>query len=285
MKVVPFSVPKISKQSFRFQDDRLPYFYDKLHQHPEIQIMLIVKSEGTLIAGDYVGRFEPGDLYIIGSGQAHVFRNDDIYRQHKSKVQAHSYSLYFGEDYFGEQFWQLDELESLRHLVKRADRGLKVLGSSKALVTDLMQQIQRQKGLERLLTFFQILNHLANSKELKPLSLSSHNPDYSNREGKRMNDILQFTFRESQRKIYIKEVADVANLSTEAFCRYFKVRTRKTYTNFLNEVRISKACQLIIQKDLSIQEICHQSGFNNLSNFNRIFRKVTGKTPTTYLGQ
>ena len=283
MKVVSFSVPKISKQAFRFQDDQLPYFYDKLHQHPEIQIMLILKSEGTLIAGDYVGRFEPDELYIIGSGQAHVFRNDDIYYQPKSRLKAHSYSIYFDENYFGEHFWQLDEMESVRNFSKRAERGLKVTGTSKEVVTNLIQLLLQQKGLEKLLSFFQVLNKLTNTKELKPLSVSSHNPDYSNREGKRMNEILQFTFRESHRKIYIDEVADIANLSTEAFCRYFKMRTRKTYTNFLNEVRISNACKLIIQKDLSIQEICWQSGFSNLSNFNRIFRKVTGRTPTTYL--
>jgi AraC-like DNA-binding protein len=245
--------------------------------------MLIVKSSGTLIAGDYVGRFEPGELYIIGSGQAHVFRNDDIYYQPKSRLKAHSYSLYFDENYFGEHFWQLDELESVRNFSKRADKGLKVTALTKEVVINLIQLINRQKGLDRLLSFFQILNKLASTKELKTLSVSSHNPDYSNREGKRMNEILQFTFRESYRKIYIHEVADVANLSTEAFCRYFKMRTRKTYTNFLNEVRISNACKLIIQKDLSIQEICWQAGFSNLSNFNRIFRKVTGKTPTTYL--
>lgn len=283
MKVVPFLVPKISKQAFRFQNDQLPYFYDKLHQHSEIQIMLILKSEGTLIAGDYVGRFEPGDVYIIGSEQAHAFRNDDIYYLSTNKLKAHSYSLYFDENYVGESFWQLDEMEAVRNFAKRADRGLKVTGKSKKAVIDLIQQIPQLKGIERLLSFLHILNHLANTKELKPLSVSSHNPDYSNKEGKRMNEILQFTFRESYRKIYIDEVADVANLSTEAFCRYFKLRTRKTYTSFLNEVRISNACKLIIQKDISMQEICHESGFSNLSNFNRIFKKVTGRTPTKYL--
>jgi AraC-like DNA-binding protein len=283
MKVLSFSVPKISRQAFRFQDDQLPYFYDKLHQHPEIQIMLILKGEGTLIACDYVGRFEPGELYIIGSGQAHVFRNDDIYYHPKSNLKAHSYSLYFDENYFGEHFWQLDEWESVRHFSKLAERGLKVTGTTRETVTNLIQLIHQQKGLDKLLSFFKILNELSNTKELKALSVSSHNSDYSNREGKRMNEILQFTFRESHRKIYIHEVADVANLSTEAFCRYFKMRTRKTYTNFLNEVRISNACKLIIQKDLSIQEICWRAGFSNLSNFNRIFRKVTGKTPTSYL--
>ncbi len=283
MKVLSFSVPKISRQAFRFQDDELPFFYDKLHQHPEIQLMFILKGEGTLVAGDFVGRFEPGELYIIGSAQAHVFRNDDIYYRPKSRLKAHSYSIYFDENYFGQHFWQLDEWESIRNFYKKADRGFKVIGKTKEEVTSLINLIPQQKGLDKLLSFFQILRALASTKELKALSVSSNNPDYSSREGKRMNEILQFTFRESHRKIYIHEVAYVANLSTEAFCRYFKTRTQKTYTNFLNEVRISNACKLLIQKDLSIEEICWQAGFSNLSNFNRIFRKVTGKTPTTYL--
>ncbi len=98
-----------------------------------------------------------------------------------------------------------------------------------------------------------------------------------------MNNILAFTFKESHRKIYIEEVAEVANLSEEAFCRFFKLRTRKTYTNFLNEMRVSQACKLLIANESSIQDICFQTGFSNLSNFNRIFKKVTGKTPSQYI--
>ncbi|MBK5280049.1 MAG: AraC family transcriptional regulator, partial [Bacteroidia bacterium] len=131
MKVLSFSVPKISKQAFRFQDDELPFFYDKLHQHPELQIMLILKSEGTLIAGDYVGRFESDELYIIGSGQAHVFRNDDIYYRTNGKLKAHSYSIYFDQNYVGEHFWQLDEFSTVRNFAEYAARGLQVVGTSK----------------------------------------------------------------------------------------------------------------------------------------------------------
>ncbi|MBK5280361.1 MAG: AraC family transcriptional regulator, partial [Bacteroidia bacterium] len=198
-------------------------------------------------------------------------------------LKAHSYSIYFDQNYVGEHFWQLDEFSTVRNFAEYAARGLHVVGTSKEKITELIIQIKKKKGLDKLVSFLQILNILANTKELKCLSVSSQNPSYSSREEKRMNEILRFTFRESHRKIYIHEVADVANLSTEAFCRYFKMRTRKTYTNFLNEVRISNACKFIIQKDLSIQEICYQSGFSNLSNFNRIFRKITHKTPTSYL--
>ena len=116
-----------------------------------------------------------------------------------------------------------------------------------------------------------------------PLSVASQYADTPIDEGKRMNEILNFTFKEGNRKIYLREVAEIANLSTEAFCRYFKLHTLKTYTTFLNEVRVSNACKLLLNPGVSIQEVCYQSGFQNISNFNRIFKRITGKAPSNYL--
>lgn len=284
MKVVTFQVPHTRKEAFRIQRDRLPHFYDKLHQHVEMQIMWIEKSEGTLIAGDYVGRFNPGDLYVIGSKQAHVFKNDAPYYELNENLEAVSLSVFFDEMYVGEDFWQLEEMEATRKLVEKAARGLKINGTSQTEVISLLKILPDQLGIEKLITFFKIIKILSETTEYRNLSVGAPFESYTSHEGKRMDDILQFTLKESHRKVYIEEVAKVANLTVEAFCRYFKTRTGKTYTNFLNEVRVSNACRLLIDKDLSIQDICFQSGFNNLSNFNRAFKKVTGKTPSSYLG-
>jgi AraC-like DNA-binding protein len=125
---------------------------------------------------------------------------------------------------------------------------------------------------------------LKGKNDFELLSVLSNSGKYSTNEGKRMNDILQFTFTNSHRKIYNEEVAQVANLSTEAFCRYFKTRTMKTYTTFLNEVRVSQASRLLINnRDKSISEICFETGFSNISNFNRVFKRITGKTPSQYI--
>ena len=126
---------------------------------------------------------------------------------------------------------------------------------------------------------------MACSEDLTYLSFAPLQSKPQIAEEKRMNDVLHFTFRQSHRKIKINEVAEVANLSSEAFCRYFKLRTRKTYTNFLNEVRISNACKMLIEGTQNIQSICYDSGFQNLSHFNRTFKKVTGKTPKAYLNK
>ncbi len=283
MKVIPFNVPKISREAFRLQVDKVPYLYDKLHQHPETQIMLIEKGEGTLIAGDYVGRFSEGDLFLIGGNQPHVFRNDASYYKSKSKVKAKAISLYFDEKYAGESFWLLDELQTAHQFLLNSGLGYRIEGSARENITRVIHELIQTKGIEKLILFFQLLKLLSESKTLVPLSVAPAQSNFSMGEGKRMNDILQFTFSKSHRKIKIEEVAEVAHLSPEAFCRYFKTRTQKTYTNFLNEIRISNACKMLIEKEKNIQEIGYEVGFSNLSHFNRTFKKVTGKTPKGYL--
>lgn len=244
--------------------------------------MLIEKGEGTIIAGDHVGRFSAGSLFLIGSSQPHVFRNDELYYKPRSKLRVQAISIYFDEQYAGESFWQLEELRRVHQFLLQAGTGYRVQGKTQAQLTPLIRELKSLKGINKLILFFQLLKVLAESRELHPLSITRHTANFTASEGKRMNDILQFTFNQSHRKIKIEEVAAVANLSAEAFCRYFKVRTRKTYTNFLNEVRISNACKMLIEKENNIQEICYDTGFANLSHFNRTFKKVTGKTPSSY---
>ncbi|MBS1508245.1 MAG: helix-turn-helix domain-containing protein [Bacteroidetes bacterium] len=282
MKVVDFRVPKIKKEAFRIQEDVGKFFYDQLHQHPEIQLMLILEGEGTLIAGDYVGRFGSGDLFVLGSGLPHVFRSDKKYYELGSKLRTKAVSIYFNEHYWGDSFWQLEELKLLRKFVARSAQALQITGKKKDSVAAMMCELKNKQGIDKLILFFSMLKELIQIKGATPLAVAPRANKIDSSEGKRMNAILSFTFRESHRKIYIKEAADVAHLSVEAFCRYFKVHTRKTYTAFLNEVRVSNACQLLIGKDYSISEVSAMSGFANLSNFNRIFKRVTGKSPSRY---
>lgn len=282
MKVVPFQVPQTTQQAFRLQKDSLRFFYDQLHQHSEWQVMLIIQGEGTLVAGDYIGRFESGDVFIIGGNQPHVFRSDESYYQSKSKKRVESISIYFNEAYLGATLWNVDEMKPVRKFFQKAQLGLKILGAAKTKVTNQILELQTQKEIKRLTLFLEMLHTFHTAKEVQPLSVSAENGK-GMREEKRMNDVLHFTFHESHRKIYLTEVAAVANLSVEAFCRYFKSRTRKTYTYFLNEVRVSQACKLLANTYKSIQTISYEAGFENVSNFNRVFKKVVGCSPSHYL--
>jgi AraC-like DNA-binding protein len=210
-----------------------------------------------------------------------VFRSDKNYFQAKSKLKSKAISIYFNEDYLGSSFWQLEEMKSIKKFISRTSRGIQFLDKPKETAASIIYKMKDANGVDKLVLFLSLVKKLAESKG-KFLAVSPSG-DFKTEEGKRMNAILQFTFRESHRKIYLDEVADIANLSVEAFCRYFKQHTQKTYTNFLNEVRVSSACRLLINKDLTVQDVCYQAGFNNLSNFNRIFKRVIGKQPSKYL--
>src|SRR5882724_11161699 len=139
MRVVPFRIPRSSQEAFRVQVDDIPYLYNHLHQHPELQVTLIQQSEGTLLAGDYLGRFAAGDVFIIGSGQPHVFRNDEKY--FRGEGRAISISIFFDDSTLGENFWQLPELNFLRQFLHNSFGGFRVVGSKRELLTEKLMAL------------------------------------------------------------------------------------------------------------------------------------------------
>jgi len=276
MKVVPFQIPKNTAEAFRVQVDDMPHLYNHLHQHPEIQLTLIKESNGTLIAGDYVGPFHAGDVFVIGGNQSHVFRNDEKFFSKKSRAVA--ITIFFDETTFGKNFWLLEEMKSLQQFLKTSSGGFRITGKKKKLLAEKLSLVVNADGIDRLIIFLEILKILGSRKEMQPLSKTIIQRNIKSYDGNRLNKVIEFTFKEFQRQITLKEVSALANLSPEAFCKYFKTRTRRTYINFLNEIRINHACRLLTE-DKSIAGICFDCGFTNLSNFNRIFKKVKKMSP------
>lgn len=283
MKIVPFKIPKDTAEAFRIQVDDLPHLYNHLHQHPEIQLTLIKKSYGTLIAGDYVGPFNEGDVFVIGPNQPHVFRNDKSFFKKKSK--AVTVSVFFDESTFHPSFWQLPELKSLQNFLRNCNGGYRITGAKKRVVGEMLDKLAAADGIDKLIFFLELLKQLTAKKNIESLSKQIIQRNIKNYDGKRLNKVLEFTFHEYHRTIKLQEVAAVANLSVEAFCKYFKTRTRKTYISFLNEIRINNACKLLTEEDKSIADICYETGFSNLSNFNRIFKKIKDVSPRDYRNQ
>jgi len=276
MKVVPFQIPKNTAEAFRVQVDDTPHLYNHLHQHPEIQLTVIKESNGTLIAGDYVGPFHAGDVFVIGGNQSHVFRNEEKFFRKKSRAVA--ITIFFDESTFGKNFWLLEEMKSLQQFLKTSSGGFRITGKKKKLLAEKLSMVVNADGIDRLIIFLEILKILGSRKEMQPLSKPIIQRNIKSYDGNRLNKVIEFTFKEFQRPITLKEVSDLANLTPEAFCKYFKTRTRKTYINFLNEIRINHACRLLTE-DKSIAGICYDCGFTNLSNFNRIFKKIKKMSP------
>lgn len=280
MKPIPFQIPQIRKEVFRVQSERLPYFYDKLHQHNEIQFTLIQSGQGTLVAGDFVGRFAPGDVFVIGKQLPHVFRSDSEY--FAGSLEVKSISVFFDESYAGSRFWETEEMENARYWLGKSSQGFIVEGATKQRATELMQVMEDTTGLTKLIKGLKLIQELSESRELSTMSLQDGTQFSQEMMGDRMDKVMSFSFQESYRAIAIEEVAALVSLTPSAFCRFFKLRTRKTYLTFLNEIRISQACQLLLTTDMPVSEICFQVGFNNLSHFNQSFRSLKNCTPTIH---
>ncbi len=283
MKVLPFKVPISEETSFRVQVDRMKHFYDKFHHHQEVQITWIQKSYGSLLMGNTIATFEENDLLVIGANVPHSFRNDEIFYKKNKKLTAEATSILFDENAFGKSFFDLPEMKNIKNFIKNADKGYRINGATKEEIIAQLKLIEEKNGPERFLILMEILNRLSFSKEVELLSNLSFLGNPTSSESKKLETVFQYMLDHHQRTIKLEEVAKVANLSVSAFCRFFKLRTRKTFSQFVNEFRISVACKKLLLDDFSISEICYEVGFTNLSNFNRQFKKITGFTPSEYI--
>ncbi|MCX7551930.1 AraC family transcriptional regulator [Xanthomarina sp. F2636L] len=276
MKVLPFKIPKPELANLVYQVDLEPYFYDKLHQHEDIQLSLIIQGEGTLIAGDAINHYKSGDIIILGSQQPHVFQSD-----RELADQSHMQSLFFTEDSFGTEFFRLEELTEIQVFFKRALHGFKAT-SHQEDIRMLFAKIENASKLERLIILLELLK-LLSICEYKSLSSFIYEKNFSVTEGERMRDVFDYTMTHFDKDITLESVASVANMTKNAFCKYFKKYTNKTYVVFLNELRIEHACKhLLTSQDITISDVAYKVGFNNISNFNRQFKKVKHKTPLIY---
>lgn len=257
-------------------------FYNQWHFHPEIELIYIHEGRGTRFIGTDVHRFEPGELFLFGSNLAHMWRCDPEYFLENSARKAEVTIIYFHHDFLGDKFFNVPELKSIESLLEKAKQGIKLTGDTKVRIKELMGKLSEAKGLERIITLLTILNTMANSKEKEYINSIYHEVNTERSEATRLNKVFQYVSDNFQRKISLSEIASVANLSTKGFCRYFKSKTRKTFYDFLLEVRVAHACNLLLEKDMSIYEVCYDCGFNNLSNFNRYFKKIMNKPPSEY---
>jgi AraC-like DNA-binding protein len=279
MKVLPFTIPKPKRDALILQEDKQPSFYEFLHQHEEFQISLIVHGQGTLIVGDGVGFYNTGDVIVLAGNLPHVFKSNIALGQ-----SSHMLSVFFTETSFGDEFFETEELKSLGSFFKKAENGFKVTSPSKKIIS-IFQNLQNVSKLDRFILFFELLKRINNAK-YDVLSSFISEKKYTDNEGQRMSAVFQYTMTHFREKISLEEIGREAAMTTNAFCKYFKKRTRKTYITFLNELRIEEACKLLReQKEMSITAIAEHSGFQNISNFNRKFKQLKQVTPREYGNQ
>ncbi len=274
MRPLPFKIPKNTKSAVHIEYDNLPHFYSAYHIHKELQLTLILKGNGLAYIGDQIQEFKEGDVYLLGQNLPHVFKNtntDGIV----------SVSIFFLPDFLGQPFLSLEETKPLTKLFDLSRLGIK-LEKNKEVITEKIKAMPRTKGLEQVVSILSILNLLATPTPTTHIVSHGYRGPKRSEDGQRINQVFDYIINHYHENIKLENIADIANLTPTAFCRYFKQRTRKTFSRYLNEIRIGQARKLISEKKSSISQICYLTGFKNLSNFNRQFKKITGLTPSEY---
>ncbi|MDP4116247.1 MAG: AraC family transcriptional regulator [Bacteroidota bacterium] len=273
-------LPLSTDSSFLYMCWECNYFDKPWHFHKDYELVLIDKTEGTRFIGDHVSHFKDGDLALIGPNIPHLYRNNENYYKNKGLV-AKSIFIHFTDDFLGKPFFDLPEMKLVRRLLDRASLGLDVLGKANKYVKQKLTEMKEEIPARRLLSLLDILIFLSNSNDLKYILSSGFTASNSNDTDK-INIVFQFIMENYTNDIYIEEIASRLNMSVASFSRYFKHHTRKTFSQYVTQIRIAHACRLLMEDNYNISEICYLSGFDNLSNYHRHFKKLLGVIPKEY---
>lgn len=282
MKAVRFVIPKTGGNSFQIQTDRSPHFYDTIHYHPEHQITVILKGEGTRFIGNHVDRFQPGEVYFIGKNVPHVFKCDSSYYEENKQLEAYSISIFFKDETFGLQFFEIPEMAHIKRLLKLASLGVRINGEDRDQTTEILKNITTQDGFQRFQSLLSILDICSKSDSLITLSSVRYISPSKDLENERINVVFQFLSNNFRQEITLSKIASIANMTPNAFCRYFKQRTGKAFTVFLNEMRIESSAKLIAGSQDNFGNIAQECGFNSISYFNRQFKRIMKSSPMAY---
>lgn len=276
MKVYPFKIPKPNNNALIYQEDIEVVFYDKLHQHDEIQISYIEKGNGTLLVGNSFTNYYTGNVFVIGSNVPHAFKSDTS-KNETSKM----LTLFFTKESFGTSFFKLEEFEEIESFFVNSLHGFQVK-SQLTEIKEIFNKLKKATKLERFIILIALLKLLSDS-DINLLSNYTYAKKLSDSEGKRMRKVFDYTLKNADQKISLDEIASVANMTKNAFCKFFKKRTNKTYINYLTELRIENACKILkSNKDMAIVDVAFKAGFYNISNFNRRFKELKKMTPLTF---
>ncbi|MCP9769618.1 AraC family transcriptional regulator [Lacihabitans sp. LS3-19] len=281
MKPLLQRLPNSKDSSFVYERYVSPYFETPWHYHEEYEIVLCDGGFGKKVVGNHTSEYQENDLMLLGSNLPHWFRADDIHYSIDSNPKPASIVLQFRLDSFGELFFELTEFASIKKVLEKARFGLAFYGKTRDILNERIRKNLEKSALEKFLGLFEILRIMADADEIKTLS-DIGMEGISSKDSERMSIVFDQIIQNFKEDISIEKIADEVNLSKAAFCRYFKARTQKTFVEYLIGVRLNHACKLLRETDKSVIEICYESGYKNLSNFNRQFRIHFNISPKQY---
>mgnify|MGYP006173569667 CR=1 FL=1 len=270
--------------SFQLKEVIQNRFDAPYHYHPAFELTLIISGEGKRFVGNHITDFHPGDLVLLGANLPHCWQNhrQDWLTETEDAQQAQALVIHFTQDFLGADFFNKPECRAIKQLLEKSRGGFAIQGPTQDRVVREMLALKELNPFTRLMSLLNILHLISTSgADTQAIDTNEVNYQLSSTDLDRINRIYAYVIANYTQEVHLDEVAHLANMTETAFCRYFKKKTRQTFIDFLNEYRVNQACKSL-QTSKGVTEICFDSGFNNVSHFNKTFKKVTGKSPKEY---
>jgi AraC-like DNA-binding protein len=245
------------------------------HFHPEYEIVYVEAESGFRHIGDHISKYEGSDIALIGPNIPHLNFDYGV----KSTVDT--VVVQMKENFLGQDFFSLPEIAGIKRLFEKAKSGLAFFGETKKIAGEKLKQLTLLPHFEQLVSLLEVFNLLAKSGEVEMLAARPVANASALKEQERLQKVYHFIETNYQLEININEVAKLCNLTTAAFCRYFKKSTHHTFTDFVNQFRINQAKKSLLQGK-NVTETCYESGFSSVSYFNRMFKKMIGENPSAF---
>jgi len=258
--------------AFEIEQQKLDFFW---HYHPEYELTLIVHGKGTRMVGDHHENFESGDLVFIGPDLPHTWMSDR-HMEGNCKVVVIQFTKELIQRFIG-----LEEDAKINGFLSDSKRGLTINSNNNDNVKNLIKALPSKTGIDKISVFLQIL-HLLSTLESRTLSSSFYQPLKGAENEKRINTVCQYIQKHSTEPLTIQKAASIIHLTPSAFCKFFKRITGKTFSDYVNDIRIANVCRDLIATDKQVSTIAFENGFDTLTYFNRIFLKKKGIKPSNY---
>lgn len=284
MKAVHLKVPAYSKFYIDARREQVSYFANPWHFHDELEITFVIKSEGTKFIGDHISEFKPGEIILLGSRLPHYWRNHSSYYQNTADKGAEAIIIRFNQDYAGSEFLKIPPMKPVLDLLNDAKRGIHIREPHPDLQQKLIDFLTLDEA-QRIIALTTILLSIATQKSYDYLCSIGYAHQYKSNDIEKIDAVYNYVLNNFKADLSLDDIALRCNMNTAAFCRYFKRKTGKTFVDFMNEIRLGNAAKLLLKGDLTIAEVAFESGFNNPSYFNRLFKRLKGLTPTEYQSQ
>lgn len=282
MKILQTEISPVISSHLSLIERDDAFFKAPFHFHPEMELVYILESFGKRIIGDTIEPFSPGDMVFIGSNLPHIWMNDEIFFKDNSDLKAKAIVFYCNKNVFGQGFYEMKEAIRLKDFFQKAEKGMRIVGTTKEIIAKKLKILLHKKDFEKVIGLFEILHILSQSDDINFITSDGYNAQLNYSETDRLSNVYKYVQSHFKEDISLDTIAGISNLTPQSFCRLFKKRTGKSFVEYLNEVRIATACKYLLDTDWSISEVAYNSGYKTVSNFNKLFKNITGYSPTAY---